>query len=159
MTPGQYLQKRRAASGYSLRALARDLAMVDGFGRTRGNSEIRGLHLHLNAAEEDVLILPLGQLQLIANYVPIDIEIYRELVDLAERRIGSLTRNLCRSCGATEHTLARKPFSGLPGNYEFFVKPDLCSECARTARREPPPEYATFTIVDDDGVERNRRVL
>ncbi|MEM6493328.1 MAG: hypothetical protein AAF650_03015 [Pseudomonadota bacterium] len=145
MTPGEYLQKRRAVSGYSLASLAREVIAFDRYGNPRTYGEEQRVQRRLLGAENDHAILSDLELALVAGFVRLDPTVYRDLEDLAEHRIAALPYRFCRCCGATETTLSRRPFSGLPGQAAHFVSNDLCSACAEAAE----PRLPQITVLED----------
>lgn len=145
MTPGEYLQKRRAVSGYSLHSLAREVTAFDRYGNPRTYGEEQRVQRHLLDAENDHAILSDLELALVAGFVRLDPTVYRDLDDLAERRITALSYRFCRCCGATETTLAPIPFSGPQVRFAHFVSPGRCSACAEVAE----PRLPEITVLKD----------
>lgn len=155
MTPGAYLQKRRAIAGYSIDSLERELALIDGFAR-RAYDDSRRRQLRLIDAEADTHPLSLEEAQLIASILAVDPMVYRQLVDFHENRSADYPR-LCVNCGASDTTMGRQPFSGIPGRAAQWEQPGLCNLCAAAISPGPgldpfddaPPGYASVVIVDD----------
>jgi len=101
MTPGAYLQKRRAVAGHSIQSLEVELARVGSHGR-QSYAECLRAQLRLIQAEEDTNYLSFEEAGLIGQIIPLDPEVYRQLVDIAERRATGASLRICAACGATE---------------------------------------------------------
>lgn len=127
MAPGTYLARRRVVSGHTLRSIALAVIGVERFGLPPVPGLEQRIMLRLAEAEEDRLPLNTDEAELLATFVLLDPWVYRVLLDPANPE--GPPAQLCRVCGASEATLGREPFSGLPGRRAHFVSNDLCSLC------------------------------
>ena len=138
MTPGAYLQKRRAIAGHTIGSLERDLSLIDGLGRATYADSMR-VQRRLQDAENDAIYLTFDQASLLASIIPINPVIYRQLVDWHEDR-AIMPPRLCRNCGAAEIDAAQ------------------CERCAdaisNSAFHQTPANIAAVQLIDDHGVER-----
>lgn len=148
MLPGAYLQKRRAMAGYSLSALARDLIVLDGFGRTRDLSTHRRLQLRLLSAEDSVLHLDRRLRDLVRNFVAFDPAVYDRLIENHEASRAQPVPDICRVCGCSFYDPCVTPPRGTSAPLGRatcrLIEPDLCSTCVAAelaAPAVPPPPF------------------
>lgn len=146
MAPGTYLSRRRLVSGHTLQTLALAVAAVDRFGQPPIPFLEQRIAMRLVEAEADRVPLTPAEAELLANFVMLDPWVYRMLLDPANPE--GPPAQLCRVCGASEATLGREPFSGLPGRRAHFVTPDLCSLCANAMPVPPPVREAHHQTIE-----------
>lgn len=147
MTPGKYLERRRAIAGLSLPALARNLMTVTGYGRRPGWSEFQMIQQMLSSAEQGYRQHSAHTLDLIRNFVPLDPDVYGRLILLDRFGEEMQAPQLCKVCACSFHDpcqlAPRRPAAALGSSTCHFVEPDLCSNCAELAAAAPvAPPYA-----------------
>lgn len=150
MSPGTYLQKRRAAAGLSLAEVSRTLAGYLAFGQPIFCPEV--VESRLARAEGDVESLPLGLVEILVNVVPLDPAVYGQLVDRALADPDTCAElplpQLCRACACSflDPCLPNPSRSGEAGHTCHWAEPDLCSHCAPA---RPAPVAVTPVLTEE----------
>ena len=129
MTPGTYLQRRRAAAGLSLDDVAARIGtephLLDQISRVEWLARL----------EADVLPIDETVLRALYPVFPFDVTVVLQLTDSRTAPLslgGGEPPRLCRECACSEHCACFADDVGC-----HWVEPDLCSSCAN--RRNPTP--------------------
>lgn len=131
MSPGIYLQKRRAHAGFSIGGVARRLAKLPWPIKAEPTlQDLRNITMRLTAAEQLDDHLDDAEVEQLRNIVPLDPRVYRQLVELAEAGEGSglPVPQLCRECACSFFD----PCDTIGGPCSWESS-NMCSACARMA--------------------------
>jgi transcriptional regulator with XRE-family HTH domain len=128
MSPGTYLQKRRAAAGLTIKQVAAAFAGMPDRVRPLRVEDFALLEARLSAAEADTNPLSMPQAALLHRIYRFDLSIFELLLIHHSELIpsGLPEPQICRVCACSWHdacTFSGAPCSWMPGD------PTLCTAC------------------------------